>query len=387
MKIIQIGMFPIQSDCIRGGVEASVYGICKEQAKTHSVIAMDMPRNHYSSDVSEIIDGIAVKRFAHKSKNNLGMIKQVLKYKNFIINEKPTICHIHTTSLFSFLLYLLLKRANIPVLITVHGIQHVEQKNVYDKNKSLRNLLKYLVYSLTELFFLISTKNIIVDTPYVTKQVTKFINSFKIFSVPKCYEIPQGIDDVFFRLENKTKQSNQVLVVGGFAPRKGYLELLSAIALAKKDIPDIKVYCCGYVNNAEYYDLMKTRLLSLNLTQNVFFMEALPLQNVLNYYASSTVFALHSQEESQGIVFCEAMATGLPIIATNVGGVPDVVKDNVNGFLSNYDDTKLFALNLVTVLKNEDEQNRIFLNNKKDALQYSWEVIAQKIGNVYKLIQ
>ena len=75
---------------------------------------------------------------------------------------------------------MLLKRANIPVLITVHGIQHVEQKNVYDKNKSLRNLLKYLVYSLTELFFLISTKNIIVDTPYVTKQVTKFINSFKI---------------------------------------------------------------------------------------------------------------------------------------------------------------------------------------------------------------
>ena len=51
-------------------------------------------------------------------------------------------------------------------------------------------------------------------------------------------------------------------------------------------------------------------------------------------YSKASLCALHSEEESQEIVFCEAMATGISIVATKVGGIPDVVKNNRNGLLS-----------------------------------------------------
>ena len=58
MKIIQIGSFPIDASSIKGGVEASVYGLTIEQAKNHQLFVIDTPRREIDKDFTEEINGI-----------------------------------------------------------------------------------------------------------------------------------------------------------------------------------------------------------------------------------------------------------------------------------------------------------------------------------------
>ena len=105
---------------------------------------------------------------------------------------------------------------------------------------------------------------------------------------------------------------------------------------------------------------------------------------VYSLYEKGQIFALHSQEESQGIVFAEAMAVGLPVVATNVGGVPYVVKNNECGLLSDYSDVEDFAKNLISMLSDKDLYSRISQYNKTEAINYKWSTISDKIIDLYK---
>jgi glycogen synthase len=83
-------------------------------------------------------------------------------------------------------------------------------------------------------------------------------------------------------------------------------------------------------------------------------------------------------------VFCEAMACGKPIVATNVGGVPFVVKSGVNGLLSAFGDVDAFALNINTILKDKMLRNKISEVNKNEAGRYNWREITSSIFAIYK---
>lgn len=106
-------------------------------------------------------------------------------------------------------------------------------------------------------------------------------------------------------------------------------------------------------------------------------------EKVKIFFKRSNVFVLHSEEESQGIVFCEAMACGKPIVATNVGGVPYVVKNGENGYLSNYTDIRQFSENIITIIHNDSLRNKFSVNNRETAKQYSWNIITDKIIEIY----
>jgi len=85
------------------------------------------------------------------------MVTQILqqffglkRIKKIIQEQKPDICHIHTTSLFSFFTYLLLKFYRIPVILTVHGLAHIEKQNLFRKKRNIENFIKYIFQSQIE---------------------------------------------------------------------------------------------------------------------------------------------------------------------------------------------------------------------------------------------
>ena len=86
------------------------------------------------------------------------------------------------------------------------------------------------------------------------------------------------------------------------------------------------------------------------------------------HLAEAQVFALSSIREGQPNVLLEAMAAGLPIVATNVGGIPELVEDGVNGFLSRPKDVGMFADNLLRVLKKPQIADEMGRNNREKAL-------------------
>jgi len=384
MKIIQVGIFPLDTSYIKGGVEASVYGLVREQAKTDKVYVIDLPRQIFSEDKTELIEEIEVFRYANKRKKNSGIIMRIYSIFKKIKQIKPDICHIHGTSPFNFLLLSLLKLNKIKTIITVHGLSHIEKRNQFKNNKTLYLFAKYFFHSFFEFLILFFVKRVIVDTKYVENEIENYRRQWKIWRKPDCLIIPQGIDKRYFDIQNNHNTENNILSVGALNKRKGRLLLLDTMKIVNEKVPEAKLTIIGIKSDEEYYKEMLEKINTLHLKDVVTIKTDVYFDELFEYYLKSTIFALHSEEESQGIVFCEAMAAGLPIVATNVGGIPYVVNHNVNGLLSTYLDVDSFANNIIILLQNKEKRENISSQNKIDAHKYSWETIKNAVMIEYK---
>lgn len=383
MKIAQIGSFPLNPDLIKGGVEASILGLSNELSKNHEVVVFDMPRREIDADLNESMDQIQVFRYKNYGINNNGSLNRIPFIVKQIRAFAPDICHLHGTNLFSLFLFLNLRVRLIPSILTVHGLLHIEQYNLWKQNKSLKSLVKYISFSLAEFFLLSVNQKVIVDTKYVEDQISLFHKQWKIWRKPKCFIIPQGIDQDYFSLPDHYVPT-RLLSIGGIQRRKGHIHLIEVLPQVLKKYPNTTLDIAGVLSDKNYYELLINKIKALSLEGIVNVHVDLSLEKLKQLYIKANIFVLHSEEESQGIVLCEAMASGKPIVATNVGGIPDIINEGRNGFLSDFNNPQLFAFNILKLLSNPDLRQEISSYNRNNSQQYDWEVIA---GNILKLYE
>lgn len=382
MKIVQIGPYPIAKDCIRGGVESSVYGLAHALSKQHSVYAIDLPRIG-EIDRSEQDEQISVYRFANHANYNQSAVKRVKDIVDIVSTLSPDVVHIHGTGLISFKLYRTLQKQGIKLMLTVHGLLHVEKTNALKRKFSLKNLYQYVVQSITEFRLLNSAKNIIVDTGYVAEQIRQYHYEHKICRLPNMHIIPQGINEHFFSLKCDN-DSNAILSVGSISRRKGHLLLLQAFDQVGKQVPNAKLVIAGVLAEQDYYNELQTFIQQSSNKTNIRLLINLPQEKLYELYQQAYIFALHSQEESQGIALVEAMAIGLPVVSTKVGGIPYVVEDGKTGFLANYGDVDIFAKYIITLLNNRKQYSDMSNCAIRGSQWYIWENIANEIMLLYK---
>lgn len=384
MIIVQIGPYPISKDCIRGGVESSVYGVAHALATQHHVYAIDLPRIG-EVDRTEQNEQISVYRFVNNTKYNQGAVKRVNDIVNIVCSLSPDVVHIHGTGLISFQLYRALQKRGIKLMLTVHGLLHVEKTNALKRKCSLKHLYQYVVQSITEFCLLNRAKQIIVDTGYVAEQIRQYHHEHKIYRLPNMHVIPQGINEHFLSLKCD-RDSNVILSVGSISRRKGHLLLLQAFDQVCKQVPKAKLIIAGVLAEQDYYNELQSYISQSSNKANIRLLVNLPQEELYELYKKAGIFALHSQEESQGIALVEAMATGLPIVATNVGGIPYVVNDSKTGYLSDYGDINSFSKNLIVLLSNSTDYNKISTCANHEAQRYVWKNIADEVVRVYREI-
>ena len=92
---------------------------------------------------------------------------------------------------------------------------------------------------------------------------------------------------------------------------------------------------------------------------------------------------LHSEEESQGIVFAEAMATGMPVVSTRIGGIPYVVEDKVTGLLSEYGSVPEFTAHMKKLMTDGQLWESMSEASRMAAEAYHWESVASRIFAFY----
>lgn len=125
-------------------------------------------------------------------------------------------------------------------------------------------------------------------------------------------------------------------------PRKGLDILLEAIHHLNN--PKIKLDVVGDdCVDLAYNKRLKERVSAWGLEEKVTFHGVVGLEELRRFYSEADIFVLPSLYEPFGIVFAEAMSFGLPIIATNVGGIPELVEDGENGLLVPPKDVNLLA--------------------------------------------
>lgn len=189
------------------------------------------------------------------------------------------------------------------------------------------------------------------------------------------------------REKHKLGDSPLVLFVGGLEPRKGLEYLIMAIEIVRRDVPDVRLLIVGKEafsstkGERNFFDHLVRRS---RLERCVDFAHDIEESDLPGYYAACDVFALPSRMEGWGLSIMEAMACGKPVVATKVGGIPELVKNNSNGCLVNPGDTAALARRIIRLLKNRDDAEEMGREGIKKARTYSWDKTAKKVKGIYK---
>ncbi|OLB15188.1 MAG: hypothetical protein AUH07_03240 [Gemmatimonadetes bacterium 13_2_20CM_70_9] len=123
---------------------------------------------------------------------------------------------------------------------------------------------------------------------------------------------------------------------------------------------------------------------TLGIEDRILFKGLLARDEVLRAYASADVFVLPSLFEPFGIVLLEAMAAGLPVVASRVGGIVDVVEDGKTGLLVPPRNPQAIADAIERLLSNPTLRQRMGAEARMRAPAYSWEELVPRILEVYR---
>jgi glycosyltransferase involved in cell wall biosynthesis len=249
------------------------------------------------------------------------------------------------------------------------------------KRSFIGNIGLYISYNIFSRWALHSADKVIAITPWEISYIQKY-SGIK----SNIFVIPNGVGSEFFtKLKNNDfKKSHDikgkmVLFFGRLNQVKSpdfFAELASEITKKRKDLS------FAIIGPDEGLLEKVKKIVSENKLIHII----PPLKDrkeVIKMYQSSEVYVLPSYREGLPLTIFEAMASGLPIVATPVNGIPYEIKDKKNGFLVKYGDKDKFIEKILELIDNSSLHKRISLENIKKSKNYNWDTINQKTLKLY----
>ncbi len=216
---------------------------------------------------------------------------------------------------------------------------------------------------------------------------------FPNISSKKIEIIYNAIDLVRFKpqknnyLHNLLKLQQDILLVGSvgsISRRKGIEYLIKAIPIVKNRVEKFRVVIIGDDVREDERDLKRLKMLAENLGVKdfVFFLKG--MEDIEKAINDICLLVLSSIEESFPRVLIEAFACAKPVVATRVGGIPEIVEDGVDGLLVSPGKEDEIAEAIVRLLENVEEREKIGKRGfEKASKQFSLEVYSKRIRNIY----
>ena len=178
--------------------------------------------------------------------------------------------------------------------------------------------------------------------------------------------------------------------VGRVQPLKAPDVLIKAAHQFINDHPNLKnrvrVVICGGLSGSGLNrpESLVSLVKELDLLENVIFLAPSSREKLTSVYRASTLVAVPSYSESFGLVAMEAQACGVPVIATNVGGLKTTVADNESGLLVNGHDPRTWAQVLAQLSLDDAELKKLQIGARQHALNFSWDKTVSGLINVYE---
>ncbi|MDO8870315.1 MAG: glycosyltransferase family 4 protein [Methanobacteriaceae archaeon] len=304
--------------------------------------------------------------FSLKNINSLISLKKI----DIIKEVNPDIVHFPTPLIPPLPLFIFLKRINKNYIIvhTKHGIYSNSSFKIKIFEEFAVNAFEYLIeYNK----IIVHTKN---DHKVLIKE--KNINSDKI-SV-----IPYGTFSFFKNYEKECdKEKNTILFFGNIRKYKGLKCLIEATTLISKQIPDIKVIIAGEGDLSEFEKTI------YNNPHYEVHNSYIPDEKVSELFNRSEIVVMpYITMSGQSGIIKVAYAFGNPVIATNVGGISEVLEDGISGLLVPPKNPAKLAEAIIYILKNENIKKSIINGVKSKSEELSWSNIAKKHMDVYKTL-
>jgi glycosyltransferase involved in cell wall biosynthesis len=224
-----------------------------------------------------------------------------------------------------------------------------------------------------------------------------------------------GVDTQKFFSSGSKSCSKRLLFVSRITPEKGVHVLINAMASVVKKYPTIHLDIVGpqamwdidllirlsddpkvrklasfHVKGQRnsYNNYLRQQIHSLGISRNVTFHGIVSNDEIIEYYRNANLFVLPSFSEAFGMGLIEAMACELPVVATKVGGIPEVVENGRTGLLVEAGDSKELADAILNVFS--DSKLRMWMGKRareRVIKLFSWKKIARDTSILYKSIR
>lgn len=270
-------------------------------------------------------------------------------------------------------------RHNSKLIISEHGIYHREREREIITSKFIPEFYKAPWITLFKLISTISYRE--------TDILTTLFRKNQLFQLElganknKMRIIPNGIDVNKFDVKKKSHAGFVIGFVGRVTQIKDLKTALKAVKMVSEEFEDIKFLVIGpYDEEPEYYDFCLKLREGLGLQDVV---EFIGKANVLDYYPIIDVLLLSSVSEGQPLVILEAMAAGIPVVATDVGACQELLNDEEgkSGFVVPPKDYSTMAM-YISKLHEDKDLASIFSRNGKKVVRKKYTL--EKMINAYR---
>ena len=374
MEIIQVcpAFFPY-----RGGIETHVKEISRRLVNFGFRIKI------YTTDPSgklpkkQAIDGLEIFRFRSFSPNRIYFFAPRLLSALRMIKDADII-HVHGYPNFPALAATLAKSKNKkPLIVTPHYGGY----DVHTLGTSIWRTFAKRLYNFSIGKYIFSKTDAIVIVGKFERKILK--QKFGVDEARIKY-IPNGVNATRFKgLTRNDQDLKTVLYVGRMEKYKGVHLLIEAFAKVKTSFPNSQLLIVG---SGPYKEKLMYLTNILRLQDSVRFLENVPQDYLTKLYLSSNVFVALSQFEGQPIALVEAMSYGLPVIATKVGAISELIHHARTGFLLEFPPDKSTLVGLITLcLKNPEFSAKIGLEARNMILsRFSWDRTVQSLSELYE---
>jgi glycosyltransferase involved in cell wall biosynthesis len=232
--------------------------------------------------------------------------------------------------------------------------------------------------------------HIVAQTPAVKRWLVSEFN----LDPAKITQIYSGIsleevEQLLTREEGACHQSNIVLCAGEVNARKNQFTAVKAIPQVVAEYPEVKFVFAGPISDTKYFNSIQRFIAENNLSSYIEFRGMLTRQELYNLYSDAILFLFPTTAESQGLVLIEAMAFGLPVIASTIEPIADVVSQKEgSAILVDPYDVDGIAMAIIRLLQDSPLRQSMSLRAQELAQSLSFEhIAAQTLALYQELVQ
>ncbi|VUX55666.1 putative Glycosyltransferase [uncultured Woeseiaceae bacterium] len=193
--------------------------------------------------------------------------------------------------------------------------------------------------------------------------------------------IPNGVDEVHFAPPKSREESPRLrlVTVARLLERKGIQVIIEAFAKPEKLPAELTI-----VGTGSFEETLREQVDAMGIHDRVHFSGYIANDKLPELYHKMDAFVLPSETESFGLVFTEAMSCELPILASNVGGIPETVRNGVDGLLCPAGRPDLLRANIEVMIENRDARVGMGKSGRRRVLNhYTWNKVAQRYLDTY----
>lgn len=335
----------------RGGAEVFLSSLCSQFIKNPN-IDLTIIALHGEIDKSfEFLKKMPNSNFLTVNKKRGIDLLAAGRFKKIIKKINPNIIHIHTSCFATYFLAFGFSKHYWRIVETIHTFPGYSLSKIEIKLKNLfMKKNKLTMISISE--SLAKMANIV----YPYDKGLFIYNGF-------CPSSRQIVTDKIY----------DFIIVASMTEVKNHKLLFDALKLALISNPKLNLVCLGdgvlMKENMEYVK-------KINIKNNIIFLGQ--IDNPYEYLNQSKIIILSSKREGNPISLLEGMSFGLPVIAPNIGGIPDIVTDGENGLLFEVDNKEQLSSNMLKLIDDKELYFLISNNNKKKAQEYTIDACANK---------